>query len=219
MNTHLYKKIFLIFFLYFFFFNFVLANGIEILSDTPGTGPVIKNHYKVSVHYRGYLQDGTEFDSSFKRNQTFVFQIGLRQVIPGWESGIIGMKVGGKRKIKIPPELAYGNNGAGDIIPPNATLIFDIEIISIQEPGYKEISPKKLLKLQKEGSIIVDIRTKDEWKKTGVISKSKKITAFTKEGNFESSFLNSIKKIANTTSNIIFVTITFVLIRRYTLMD
>ena len=106
----------------------------------PGTGPQIKNHYKISVHYKGFLEDGTEFDSSFKRNQPFVFQIGVRKVIPGWELGIIDMRVGGKRRIKIPPELAYGNKSVGEIIPKNSTLIFDIEIIGVQKPGYKIIS-------------------------------------------------------------------------------
>ena len=108
-----------------------IPKTIEILSDVPGTGPKILNHYKVSVHYRGFLEDGTEFDSSFKRNQPFVFQIGTRQVIQGWELGIQNMNVGGKRTIKIPPDLAYGKNGAGDKIPPNATLIFDVEFFII----------------------------------------------------------------------------------------
>tara|TARA_Y100000590_G_scaffold468946_1_gene653989 strand:- start:2483 stop:3211 length:729 start_codon:yes stop_codon:yes gene_type:complete len=192
--------------LIFILFSFNLFSAsIEILSDVPGTGPKVLNHYKVSVHYRGFLEDGTEFDSSFKRNQPFVFQIGTRQVIQGWELGIQNMNVGGKRTIKIPPDLAYGKNGAGDKIPPNATLIFDIEIIGIQKPGYIIITPKKLYSLIEEGSIVVDIRTKEQWKKTGIIKSSKKITAFTKEGNFEPTFLKSLKKISNTTSKIIFV--------------
>ena len=118
-------------FIFLFLLNSPLfASKIEILSDTPGTGPEIKNHYKVSVHYRGFLENGTEFDSSFKRNQPFVFQIGVRQVIPGWELGLMGMKVGGKRKLKIPPELAYGDNAVTDLIPANSTLIFEIEVIT-----------------------------------------------------------------------------------------
>ena len=74
------------------------------------------------------MENGIEFDSSFKRNQPFIFQIGLRQVIPGWEIGLKDIKVGGKRKIKIPPNLAYGAKGAGNIIPPNATIIFDLDV-------------------------------------------------------------------------------------------
>ena len=199
------KVIFFLFLLFFVFF--VSANNleVEILSDEPGSGPKIENHFKVTVHYRGFLEDGTEFDSSFKRNKPFIFQIGLRQVIPGWEIALMNMRVGGKRKIKIPPELAYGKTGSGNLIPPNASLFFEIDVISVQKPGYNTISPKNLLLLQEEGLIVVDIRTKDQWKKTGIISKSKKITAFTKNGNFISSFLESLQKISNTTSKIVFV--------------
>ena len=128
----------------------ILADEIEILSDTPGSGPEIKIHYKIKVHYVGTFDDGTQFDSSYKRNKPLEFQIGLRKVIPGWELGLLGMQVGGKRILKIPPSLAYGKNGAGDLIPPNATLIFEIEIINIEPPGYKEISSEQLISLRKE---------------------------------------------------------------------
>ena len=195
------------FFLLIFLINFsnTFASEVEILSDIPGTGPTIKNHYKVSVHYKGFLEDGTEFDSSFKRNQPFVFQIGLRQVIPGWEIGLINMKVGGKRKIKIPSELAYGENGAGEFIPPNANLIFEVEIISIQPPGYKILIAKELNKIDKKDFIIIDIRTKKEWRETGVIKGSNKITAFDITGKFEPSFLNSYQAITNSTNKVVFI--------------
>ena len=169
------KKINIFVILFFILFSHnVKPSNIEILSDIPGTGPQIQNHYKVTVHYRGFLEDGTEFDSSFKRNKPFEFQIGIRQVIPGWEIALMDMKVGGKRKIRIPSELAYGKTGTGNLIPPNASLIFEIEIIGIKKHGYKVISPKKLLSMQKEGLIVVDIRTKDQWRQTGIINKSKK---------------------------------------------
>ena len=187
------KKIICILFILIFFPIFLNAAEIEILSDIPGTGPTIVNHSKISVHYRGTLDDGTEFDSSFKRNQPFVFQIGIRQVIAGWEIGLMGMKVGGKRKIKIPPELAYGNNGAGDSIPPNATLIFDVEIIAIQPPGYKIISIDEFISMPKKDLIIIDIRTQEEWNKTGIIKGSKKINAFDQKGNLNPGFINSFK--------------------------
>jgi peptidylprolyl isomerase len=178
------------------FFPLLLnASEIEILSEIPGTGPKIINHSKVSVHYRGTLEDGTEFDSSFKRNQPFVFQIGIRQVILGWEIGLMDMKVGGKRKIKIPSELAYGETGAGDRIPPNATLIFDVEIIAIQPPGYRIINGDELLSMQQKELIVIDIRTEEEWEETGIIKNSKKITAFDQEGNFNPAFLNSFESL------------------------
>ena len=178
------------------FFSFIADSAeIEILSDIPGTGPIIVNHSKVSVHYRGTLEDGTEFDSSFKRNQPFIFQIGIRKVILGWEIGLMDMKVGGKRRIKIPSELAYGTTGAGEHIPPNTTLIFDVEIIAIQPPGYRIITGDELLSMQKKALIVIDIRTEEEWEETGIIKDSKKITAFDHEGNFNPGFLNSFESL------------------------
>tara|TARA_B100001964_G_C14140125_1_gene557026 strand:+ start:311 stop:1048 length:738 start_codon:yes stop_codon:yes gene_type:complete len=202
------KKIICILFILIFFPIFLNAAEIEILSDIPGTGPTIVNHSKISVHYRGTLDDGTEFDSSFKRNQPFVFQIGNRQVIAGWEIGLMGMKVGGKRMIKIPPELAYGKNGAGKSIPPNATLIFDVEIIAIQPPGYKIISIDEFISMQKKDLIIIDIRTQEEWKKTGIIKGSKKINAFDQKGNLNPGFINSFKLLTkknNLNSKVVFI--------------
>jgi len=85
------------------------------------------------VHYTGWLEDGTRFDSSLDRNDPFSFPIDCSYVIPGWDEGVIGMKVGGKRRLTVPPELGYGERGAGDIIPPNATLIFEIELLELSE--------------------------------------------------------------------------------------
>ena len=159
-NYLLYLNKILLFFLVLFIFsctskiknsnNLSENKSIEILSEVHGLGDKIKNHYKISVHYVGTLEDGTEFDNSYKRNQPFVFQIGLRQVIPGWEIALMGMKVGGKKKFKVTPSLAYGNLGAGDLIPPNSSLIFDIEIINIKPPGYIEINSEQLLSLNEE---------------------------------------------------------------------
>lgn len=98
-----------------------------------GTGAEAKRGDTISVHYVGTLADGTKFDSSRDREQPFTFILGAGQVIEGWDLGVAGMKVGGTRKLTIPPELGYGARGAGDVIPPNATLIFEVELLSIQE--------------------------------------------------------------------------------------
>lgn len=106
--------------------------GLKIEDIQIGTGAEVKKGDIISIHYKGTLLDGREFDSSYKRGQPFETQIGVGQVIKGWDEGVVGMKVGGKRKLTIPPELGYGERGAGAVIPPNATLIFEVELVGIK---------------------------------------------------------------------------------------
>lgn len=106
-------------------------SGLSYVDLVPGTGPSPTVGKPVKVHYTGWLENGTKFDSSVDRGEPFVFGIGAGQVIPGWDEGVMSMKVGGKRKLTIPPQLGYGAAGAGGVIPPNATLIFEIELLDV----------------------------------------------------------------------------------------
>jgi FKBP-type peptidyl-prolyl cis-trans isomerase len=107
--------------------------GLEIKTTKEGTGErTVKNGDKISVHYTGKLTDGTKFDSSLDRGTPFEFVIGQGMVIQGWEQGLLGMKVGEQRTLTIPSDLGYGSRGAAGVIPPNATLIFDVELVSIK---------------------------------------------------------------------------------------
>jgi peptidylprolyl isomerase len=113
------------------------ASGVKITDTKVGTGEEAKPGQTVSVHYTGWLDGGEgvkgfKFDSSVDRGQPFDFKLGAGQVIKGWDDGVAGMKVGGKRTLNIPPELGYGGNGAGNVIPPNATLIFDVELLGVK---------------------------------------------------------------------------------------
>ena len=107
------------------------ASGLIIEDLVEGTGATATAGQTVSVHYTGWLTDGTKFDSSKDRDDPFDFPLGGRRVIAGWDEGVQGMKVGGTRKLTIPPELGYGSRGAGGVIPPNATLVFEVELLDI----------------------------------------------------------------------------------------
>lgn len=107
------------------------TSGLEYEDIAIGEGPQATSGDTVQVHYTGWLTDGTKFDSSVDRNQPFEFPLGAGRVIKGWDEGVAGMQVGGKRKLTIPPDLGYGARGAGGVIPPDATLIFDVELLNI----------------------------------------------------------------------------------------
>jgi len=107
------------------------ATELKMEDSKVGNGAVAEAGKQVSVHYTGWLTDGTKFDSSKDRGQPFTFQLGAGQVIKGWDQGVAGMKVGGVRKLTIPASLGYGASGAGGVIPPNATLVFEVELLGV----------------------------------------------------------------------------------------
>jgi FKBP-type peptidyl-prolyl cis-trans isomerase FkpA len=109
----------------------VTPSGLKYVDLKAGSGTEARSGAVVEVHYTGWLVDGTKFDSSRDRNQPFRFKLGAGQVIKGWDEGVAGMKVGGKRKLTIPSELGYGRQGAGSTIPPGATLVFEVELLGV----------------------------------------------------------------------------------------
>lgn len=108
------------------------ASGLQYEDLLVGEGAQAQPGDTVSVHYTGWLQDGTKFDSSLDRGQPFTFTLGRGEVIKGWDEGVAGMRAGGKRRLVIPPDLGYGSQGAGGVIPPGATLIFEVELVEIK---------------------------------------------------------------------------------------
>ena len=107
------------------------SSGLQYIDLKVGTGATAQAGHTVSVHYTGWLENGKKFDSSVDRGQPFSFPLGAGRVIKGWDEGVQGMKVGGKRKLIIPSNLGYGARGAGGVIPPNATLIFEVELLGV----------------------------------------------------------------------------------------
>ena len=108
------------------------ASGLKYVDQVLGTGEVATAGKNTTVHYTGWLENGTKFDSSVDRGQPFSFPLGAGRVIKGWDEGVQGMKVGGKRTLLIPPSLGYGASGAAGVIPPNATLLFEVELLGVK---------------------------------------------------------------------------------------
>ena len=164
-------------------------NELTITINKEGSGDRAEIGMSVSVHYTGKLEDGTVFDSSVPRGQPFTFTLGAGQVIKGWDLGVEGMTIGEKRNLVIPPHLGYGIRGAGATIPPNATLIFDVELLEVTMPiTLGELSPQEFIEAQENGGVVIDIRREEEWKETGIIKGSQTITAFTKDGKIHPDF-------------------------------
>jgi FKBP-type peptidyl-prolyl cis-trans isomerase len=108
-------------------------SGLQFVDIECGDGEEAQSGMLVTVHYVGTLENGKKFDSSRDRGEPFPFPLGAGAVIPGWDEGVAGMKVGGTRELTIPPDLAYGEAGAGDVIPPNSTLVFEVELLKVEE--------------------------------------------------------------------------------------
>jgi len=201
------KKIFI--FIIFLSLSFqVQSVEIEIIMDKPGTGKKIIRHSWVQLEYTGSFENGKIFDTNIGKDRPLVVQMSMKEVIPGFEQGIIGTTKGTKRKIKIPAELAYGKKGGGDIIPPNTDLIFEFEVIDVLDPSYKSVSSDELINMIKNNAIALDIRTEDEWDKTGVIKGSFPETAFDKNGKFQVYVMDKIRALAAAQSqdvNLIFI--------------
>merc|ERR1712038_1881270 len=118
---------------------------------------------KVTVHYGGFLMDGTKFDSSFDRRKPFTFELGVGQVIPGWDEGLQGVCKGDERHLVVPSHLAYGERGAGDVIPPGATLLFDVVIVDVEQVlNEAEIEDQKLVEAEEEAARQEEIRRQEE---------------------------------------------------------
>lgn len=168
---------------------------LQIRDLEKGTGEEANVGETVVVHYTGWLMDGTKFDSSRDRGKPFSFTLGERRVIPGWEKGVEGMQVGGKRELIIPPDLAYGAQGAGGVIPPNATLKFEIELLDVKGKKFSDIGNEDLKKKLAAGTTVIDIRSPQEWKETGVLPGSRLVTFFDADGNVNPHFPDRLKQI------------------------
>jgi len=187
------KKYFLII-SFFICFNLTAAE-IEIISDKPGDGKKIIHHSWVQIEYTGSFESGEVFDTNIGKDRPLVVQMGMKEVIPGFEQGIIGTTKGTKRKIKIPAELAYGEKGGGDVIPPNTDLIFEFEIIDVLDPHYKMINSEELINKIQNNAVALDIRLEHQWDK-GIIKGTFQETAFNKDGKFNVYIMDKVRALA-----------------------
>lgn len=162
----------------------VIVRDIEM-----GEGDTAVEGARLVVQYVGFLPDGTPFDSSYDRGRPFDFTLGLGQVIQGWDLGIKGMRVGGRRELIVPPELAYGEKGAGTKVPPGATLRFEIELMKVEAATYTQLAPAALKALLGTGVTVVDIRPGPRQAETGTIAGAVSLPAFDEKGTLNRRFL------------------------------
>ncbi|MXN67249.1 peptidylprolyl isomerase [Stappia sp. GBMRC 2046] len=181
------------------------AQELQIRDIVKGTGEEAAVGRTVTVHYTGWLEDGTKFDSSLDRGQPFEFTPGTGRVIRGWEQGVIGMRVGGKRELIIPPELGYGSRGAGGVIPPDATLRFEIELLDVKAPKFSSLDNSALREKLEGGATVIDIRRPDEWRSTGVVEGSRLITFFDDKGQVNPDFLEDLSAVAGKDDDVVLI--------------
>ena len=178
---------------------------VEIKDLEVGSGEEAVSFSKVKVHYTGWTLDGKKFDSSVDRDEPFHFTLDTGEVIPGWDQGVKGMRVGGKRELVIPPELAYGERGVPGAIPANATLKFEVALLGTTGPGFTNVTNAELKDLIARGVTVVDIRRDDEWAKTGVVEGSKLMTAINGQGKFQAKFVEDLKKLVGPEDEVVLI--------------
>jgi len=178
---------------------------VQIKDLEVGTGPQAELGARVKVHYTGWTMDGKQFDTSRDTDTPFEFSLGAREVIRGWDIGLQGMRVGGKRELIIPPELAYGKRGYTDAIPPNSTLKFEVELLDTFRNRVTNVNNEELAKLIQRGVPVIDLRRPNEWAETGVIEGSKLITAFLEMQRFSPDFLRTLKATVGKTDEFIMI--------------
>lgn len=177
----------------------VLVREIEV-----GDGDTAVDGTRVTVQYVGYLTDGTQFDSSYKLGRPFSFTLGLGEVIRGWDLGIRGMRVGGRRELLVPPSLAYGDKGASDVVPPGATLRYEIELLKVEGATFTPIAAD-VLKGELGTVKVIDIRPESRRAETGTIAGSIAIVAFDEKGVLNRAFLARLLDVATKTDAIVLV--------------
>lgn len=181
------------------------ANQLRIVDAKQGVGSSAQLGKIVRFQYEGRLADGPIFDSSYENGKPLQFVLGKGLVIPGLEQGIIGMREGGRRNLVIPPDLAFGEKGVKNIIPPSATLEYKLELIAVHDAVYKNLGPKGLAEWQSRGATIVDIRTPEEWAQTGIIEGSATIMAFSATGRLSPSFIGQFSALVEQSEPVILV--------------